>query len=376
MSDYINIETFDFSNDASASSFGWNFQSNAGIFLFLQFIKESKSIKIESKLQDIEIELINGEKILAQAKSACDYSIAKDKREKFKDAIISLAKFNKDAKTMIYISNIPDTLKSAVGVFDNNIVSYESCLSTTKKEIDDIFDSVCNSIANKIDKENDSKKKSKLLDLQRKVKDFDKTKLNLSVVYPFFGDENNRYRVISDSIITFLVDVVNLRRDDAISIKQRLLDHWQLKLQHNSTEPDKGTQKAIEKEEFAWPIAVYLIEDMSVDIDECLTFVPDHALKSEVNNKLRSTEMLFHERFQFSNVVIQDYCSFKKNQPSGTKDVERLFVKQCGAKYYDEFCDDNMDSEMCEYLTKFYIYRIIMNYLNVNKIASSIGVRL
>lgn len=374
MSDYINSETCDFSNDASASSFGWNFQSNAGIFLFLKYIKESKGIKIESKLQDIEIELCDGNKILAQAKSAQDYSIAKDKKEKFKDAIISLAKYQKETNQMIYISNIPDMLESAVGAFNNSIVSYESCLSATKKEIDDIFEAVYASLSKRIDKENDNKKKAKLQTIQQSVKDFDKTKLHFSVVYPFFGDENNRYQAIGDSIITFLVDVIKLGRDDAISIKRKLLEHWQLKFQHNSTEPDKGTQKAIGKEEFAWPIAVYLIEDSNIDIDDCLTFTPDNALKKEVERKLSSTEMLYHERFEFSNVVIQDYSSFKKQQPLGTKDVEKSFVRQCGSKYYKEFSCENIDEEMCEYMTKIYIYRIIINYINVNKISSGIGV--
>ena len=59
MSDYINDDIIDFNNDASASSFGWNFQVNAGIFLFLHYIREAEDFKIESKLQDIEITLKN-----------------------------------------------------------------------------------------------------------------------------------------------------------------------------------------------------------------------------------------------------------------------------------------------------------------------------
>ncbi|MBR4891520.1 MAG: hypothetical protein IKU15_09600 [Clostridia bacterium] len=376
MSDFVNTEIYDFSNDASASSFGWNFQSNAGIFLFLKYINESKSIKIESKLQDIEIELKDGGKILAQAKSSQDYSIAKDKKEKFKDALISLAKYQNETNQMIYISNIPDMLKSAPNVFNNSVFSYESCLSETKEEIDDIFDSIGKSIENKISAETNSKKKSKLLRIQKNIIDLDKTKLYFSVIYPFFGDEQNRYKIIGDSIIEFLVDVIHLSRDDAVSIKQRLLDHWQLKFQHNSTEPDKGTQKAIRKEEFAWPIAVYLTEDSAVNIDDCLTFIPDKALKSEINRKLSSAEMLFHERFAFANVVIQDYISFKRQQSPGTKDIERLFVQKCGNNYCDEFSEDNPDEEICEYLTKLCVYRIITNYINMNKIGKGIGVTL
>ena len=38
MNDYINEDYCEFINDASASSFGWNFQCNAGIFLFLRIM--------------------------------------------------------------------------------------------------------------------------------------------------------------------------------------------------------------------------------------------------------------------------------------------------------------------------------------------------
>lgn len=36
-------------NDASYSSFGWNFQANAGILLFLKDIKNNVSVTIESR---------------------------------------------------------------------------------------------------------------------------------------------------------------------------------------------------------------------------------------------------------------------------------------------------------------------------------------
>lgn len=163
MSDYLNEEYCDFSNDASASSFGWNFQSNAGIFLFLKYIQNATDIKIESKLQDIEITLINGSKVYAQAKSAQDYTIVKDKKEKFKDAIISLARNPQNNNQLIYISNIPDTFKSANNFFDNSIVSYNSCLTEIKKEIDNAFQSAVLSIEKKIKKEKNKRRRINLL---------------------------------------------------------------------------------------------------------------------------------------------------------------------------------------------------------------------
>ena len=46
MSEYLNEDICQFSNDASASSFGWNFQANAGIFLFLKYMPDAADIKI------------------------------------------------------------------------------------------------------------------------------------------------------------------------------------------------------------------------------------------------------------------------------------------------------------------------------------------
>lgn len=64
MSEYLNEDICQFSNDASASSFGWNFQANAGIFLFLKYMPDAADIKIESISQDIEITLIDERKVL------------------------------------------------------------------------------------------------------------------------------------------------------------------------------------------------------------------------------------------------------------------------------------------------------------------------
>ena len=129
MSEYLNEDICQFSNDASASSFGWNFQANAGIFLFLKYMPDAADIKIESISQDIEITLIDERKVFAQAKSAQDSTTIKDQKEKFKDAIISLARNPYKDNQLVYISNIPDTFKSAPNFFNNSIIPYNDCLA-------------------------------------------------------------------------------------------------------------------------------------------------------------------------------------------------------------------------------------------------------
>ena len=153
MSEYLNEDICQFSNDASASSFGWNFQANAGIFLFLKYMPDAADIKIESISQDIEITLIDERKVFAQAKSAQDSTTIKDQKEKFKDAIISLARNPYKDNQLVYISNIPDTFKSAPNFFNNSIIPYNDCLAGIQKEIDDTILSISKNIAKKIKKE-------------------------------------------------------------------------------------------------------------------------------------------------------------------------------------------------------------------------------
>lgn len=84
MSEYLNEDICQFSNDASASSFGWNFQANAGIFLFLKYMPDAADIKIESKSQDIEITLIDEQKVFAQANLHKTAQLSKTKRKNLK----------------------------------------------------------------------------------------------------------------------------------------------------------------------------------------------------------------------------------------------------------------------------------------------------
>lgn len=376
MSDYLNEEYCDFSNDASASSFGWNFQANAGIFLFLKYAQNAKDIKIESKLQDIEITLINGSKVFAQAKSAQDYTASKDKKEKFKDAIVSLARNPQNDNQLIYISNIPDTFKSANSFFDNSIVSYISCLSGIKKEIDDTFQSTITSIEKKIKKEKKQERRNKLTEIKNKVKQFDKSSLFISTINPYFGDDGNRYMKISDAVLSFLVDDIKLNRDDAISIKQRLLEHWQIKLEHNSTVSDKCDTKKITKADFAWPIAALLIDNDLSEINDCLSFTPDKAITNEVNRIMDLSTSIYHERFEFSNKVIHEFERFKKEvYGKDIPQLEKEFIKERSHIFIEEFRVVS-DENVREYLTKAFLYRIICNNRDMQKISAGVGVRI
>lgn len=57
------------SRRADAVVFGFDFQVNAAIVLFLENIEEVEKICLEGNYEDIELELSSGKMILAQAKA-------------------------------------------------------------------------------------------------------------------------------------------------------------------------------------------------------------------------------------------------------------------------------------------------------------------
>lgn len=347
-------------------------------FCILYYIQDATDIKIESKLQDIEITLNDNSKVFAQAKSAQDYTAISDQKEKFKDAIISLSRNNYKGNKLLYISNIPDTFKSFDGFANNRVISYNDCLEGIRKEIDKTILAIEKSITRKIATQTDEKKIDKLENLKQKVKNFHKENLYISTIRDYNGDGDSRYITIGDQIISFLVNTIGLDRDDATAIKQKLLEHWQLTFEHDSTIKDGNCKKEIKKNEFVWPVIAYLVDGNLPDIRDSLTFVLDESTKKHAEHILQSNNSFYYERFEFTNLVLQSYTRFKKEligQVVNNPEIE--FLKKHGKDFEDEFKKlSNDDIELQEYLTKIFLYRIITNRKNVNKVYSKIGVKV
>lgn len=98
---------------ANAVLFGFDFQVNAAIVIMLENIEEFKSVRLEGNHEDIEVELDNGEFILAQAKaiekSSTDF---KNVRRNLKKSLLSLSdgSRNVNVKELILITNSPNPL--------------------------------------------------------------------------------------------------------------------------------------------------------------------------------------------------------------------------------------------------------------------------
>ena len=71
MNNRLNIDNPFYDGNASASAFGWQFQVDAAIFLFLYYIDEVDEIVVEGKYQDIELLCKNSRHIYVEF---ADYS--------------------------------------------------------------------------------------------------------------------------------------------------------------------------------------------------------------------------------------------------------------------------------------------------------------
>lgn len=373
MDDYLNSDIYDFDNDASASSFGWDFQVNAGIFLFLKYISNAEDIKIESKCQDIEITLTDQRKVFAQAKSAQDYTSIKNPKEKFKDAVISLSKNPWENNILIYISNNPDTFNSGKECFNNCVVAYNNCLKGVQREIDETIKSVINSINKKIASEDNDKEKKRLSLSKRRLENFHKENLYISAIHPYYGDESSRYNKIGEEILNFLTNTAQLPIDYAVCIKQKLLDHWQKSFHINSTIKDKDSKK-ISRRQFLWPIVIFLTDKEIPDINDCLSFSPDLSLENEADEIMNCAESVYCERYEFVNKVMSQYNQFKKEYRG--ENIEKQFIKEHGEEYIEEFEDlGNQDAQLTEYLTKKFLYRILIKNRLIVKICDAVEVK-
>ena len=111
------------SRRADQVMFGFEFQVNAAIILMLRNIKSLDTIRIEGNYEDIELQLTDGEKILAQAKGVqLGSSDFHNVRANLKKALKTLSEGGNKAtnvKQLIFITNSfnPFNEEASKGIF-------------------------------------------------------------------------------------------------------------------------------------------------------------------------------------------------------------------------------------------------------------------
>lgn len=370
----LNVEYEFDDNDASSSFFGWDFQINAGIYLFLNYIDKAQLLAVESMHQDIEM-VLDDKTVYAQAKALQDEQTVGTEATKLRDAIVSLAKINShDTDLMIYISNLRAPIDGDKDKFRNDIVDFSQCdpaqQTYINQQVEKAIEKLRKEIADKKCSETSKKKKEILLE---RLNNFNYSRLLISSIYPF-SQTGDRYKLIKEKLAEVLVNKMELKPIYASCLVDRIILHWQRVLNFNTSIKDKANKrKYINKKDLVWTVIAIVSDEVETSfIENTLSSAIDSRMQEDCRQYLKNTDNLYHERFDFIHRVLQDYESFKKTIRG--KRADEAFIESDEWKKYSSEFEDVHDMLLREYITKCYLFKIINRNVELYNISK--GVKL
>jgi hypothetical protein len=291
------------STNAVSSAFGWDFQSNAAIMLMLKNIELASKVKVEGQAEDVEITFTDGKMLMSQVKAVVkpdDYTNVIKKLQAGLKTLNSAAKLP-NVEQLVFVTNSPNPFNDIATMFKFsspfNIVPFTELPDTCQQTITDICVS-----------EN---------------YDFIKEALSVCVLHFHGENEEERYKVLSNSITEFL-NQLGIHRISSTE----LLSLWQRSFAINSTQ----FSKSITKKHMIWPVIAILCK---VNEDDARLNDYDEQDVDEIIRKYRAVINNNSERFEFVSRVISDYNDFEQSMSSGER--TKKFVNNCWQNYEDSF---------------------------------------
>lgn len=325
------------SRRANAVVFGFDFQVNAAIVLFLENVKRAKSLRLEGDYEDIEIEINNGEYILAQAKAveraSDDFT---NVRSNMKKAITTLSEANNktNAKELIMVTNTPNPFKndSKSAFYGPSKRFYKDLPETAKILVD------------------------RYLNELKEPLEVDKFKVQ---VIPFeTDDDEERYKVIMQCVNDFVGELdINIA-----GLGRKLLDIWHRQVFDNGGKQNVSIK--LDKKEIIWPIFVKITEDNIFDEEFREQF--DIGLLEEVRYRYVDTIENYCERCEYFIKILSGFNLFQSNKKSREKINE--FIEKKWNEYSDEFSSEIDNDAVKEAITKIIIYKILRQRYVINRV--------
>lgn len=298
------------SSNATASAFGWEFQSNAAIMLMLKNIEEASKVKVEGESEDVEITFSNGKMLMAQAKSVMSPDDISFVISKLEAALKTLNKASETANVeqLIYVTNSPNPFNDVTTMYKFssplNMVPFSELPASCQRAIGDI----CSTNGYSVD-----------------------TSMLMVCVMQFHGEsEDERYKVLQSLTTEFL----NSLGVDKVSASQ-MLSLWQNSFRVNASQ----RTSIITKESMVWPIIAIQCEVRETDA-ELEDY--DESDVAEVLQKYRAVINNNSERFEFVSKVLSDFNDFYP----AMKSRERVgrFISERWEQYKNDFDLKNADS--------------------------------
>lgn len=323
---------------ATYTVFGFDFQVNAAIVIMLENIRELKSIRMEGK-EDIELQLNNGNYVLAQAKSVVqasqDFTNVMANLKKAMESL-SEAGVNHEVEELIYITNStnPFNTKPESFIFAGlpSHRRYDELLPKSKKKLDKIISGLTIPI--------------------------DKSKLVIQTL-PFETDnKNERYKYVWSAIEELLNNLGNL----SIS-KVRLHEIWTNDIFQSGTIGNQGIK--LTKNDIIWPIIVLTTENENYDEDL------DEAQIEEVKRLYGTIINTYTEKYEFLTKVLFAFNDFQKDKI--LKERIRLFISE---RYHDFLYiveAATIDDELKDLIVKVILRNILLKRYQIQKIKEQVN---
>lgn len=355
-------------NDASYVPFGYAFQADAGLILFMKHFSEIVNISIESKLQDIQMTKDNGDLILAQAKSSQKPLKTTSEKAKLHDALFSLIKTNnKNSDVLIYVSNLRDPLKSnEKNIFDLKELNYGDLSPEAEANVKEQISKIKSKLMSVI---NDTTNSKKIIDkstiILKHLENFNYENLFFMSIPNYYGNDN-REKVIVDEIAKFLSNTMDYSLDISIIMAQKVYKIWHEKVMFDSTISSNSKNKNIDKDDLLWPLVVLFERDIQPSV---LQDIVDFEITVSLENKIRliaNEEFLKLNNFRIVHKILNDYNEYKKNK--NPKGVLLKYIQSNWEGYQELFDYLQHDDEIKKCVTMLFIYKIVENHNNVQKV--------
>lgn len=327
-------ETENINRNASASAFGWEFQANAAIVLFIRNIDNADAVRVEGLEEDIEIYLNNGDKIYGQAKANTTTEPGKNSTTRFYEALTTLKESVKrdGCKQIVYVTNDDYPL----GKRNDFTPFHEDCFLRFK-ELPPALQDFTRTHATELGMQDES------LD-----------KLSIMVLGFTGEDPNTRHKIIR-RWVKDLLDGLSLSGYPGIN-DGNLRNQWGLLFHENAS--SSNPHICITKEDFVWPIIVMLCDNGRRDysIDDF-----DPSFVEEVIEQYDSTINYQSQKFELVTKIIAAFERFVATSGASHKSAMRSsFVNSVWLDYLEDFGLDVLhDSDEREVMAKAVLISIL-----------------
>ena len=326
------------STNASATAFGWEFQSNAAIMLMLKNIERATKVKVEGETEDVEITFSDGKMLMSQAKSVVKADDLNNVRSNLKKGLGTLNNASKlnNVEQLVFITNSPNPFNDTSTEYHFssplNIVPFSALHRNAKKVIDDIC--------------------------SKNGYDFDKEMLSICVMQFHTDDLDERYKVLFDLTTQFLNSLGRHR-----IATNELLTLWQHSFAVNATQ----RSTSITKKRMMWPIIAILC-DVSVEDGELQDY--DENDVEEIIHKYKSVINNNSERFEFISRVLSDYNEYE----TGMKSRERTekFIAEKWNNYENDFDLKSADDATREMVIRLTVANVLRSKTVISQIKSKV----